>query len=66
MTTDRNLIVLVKGTERYAVVYDAGSQEEAIRVLARWASHNELGFTWYDAAVLSQRIRQNQQPTQRL
>jgi len=27
-------------------------------VLGRYASNPELSFTWYDAAVLSQKIRQ--------
>lgn len=29
-----------------------------MRVLGRYASNPELDFTWYDAAVLSQKIRQ--------
>ena len=32
--------------------------ETVLRTLGRFASNPELSFTWYDAAVLSQRIRQ--------
>jgi hypothetical protein len=30
-----------------------------LRVLGRFASNPELSFTWYDAAVLSQKVRHN-------
>jgi hypothetical protein len=32
-----------------------------LRTLGRFASNPELSFTWYDAAVLSQKIRQESQ-----
>ncbi len=33
---------------------------EALRMLGRHASNPELSFSWYDAAVLSQKIRQEE------
>jgi hypothetical protein len=39
-------------------LYDDESRAETLRVLGRFASNPELSFTWYDAAVLSQKIRQ--------
>jgi hypothetical protein len=33
--------------------------------LGRYASNQELSFTWYDAAVLSQKIRQTAVRTQK-
>jgi hypothetical protein len=33
-----------------------------LRVLGRYASNPDLSFSWYDAAVLSQKIRQQTQP----
>jgi hypothetical protein len=39
-------------------LYDDASRAETLRVLGRYASDPELSFTWYDAAVLSQKIRQ--------
>ena len=35
---------------------------ETLRVLGRYASNPDLSFSWYDAAVLSQKIRQQTQP----
>jgi hypothetical protein len=55
---DINVLALVKGAERYIFLFDDGSRAEALRVLGRYASNPELSFSWYDAAVLSQKIRQ--------
>jgi hypothetical protein len=57
MTGNVNILAFVKGTERYIVLYDDAAREAALQTLGRWASHSDLSFTWYDAAVLSQRIR---------
>ena len=58
MTQDINVLAMVKGDERYIFLYDDGHRSEALRTLGRFASNPELSFSWYDAAVLSQRIRQ--------
>ncbi len=58
MSQDINVLALVKGSERYIFLYDDSSRAETLRTLGRYASNPELSFTWYDAAVLSQRIRQ--------
>jgi hypothetical protein len=55
---DINVLALVKGSERYVFLYDDSSRAETLRTLGRYASNPELSFTWYDAAVLSQKIRQ--------
>jgi hypothetical protein len=55
---DINVLALVKGAERYVFLYDDASRAETLRVLGRFASNPDLSFTWYDAAVLSQKIRQ--------
>lgn len=57
MTTDINVLALVKGEERYIFLFDDEHRSEALRTLGRFASNPELSFSWYDAAVLSQRIR---------
>lgn len=54
---DINVLALVKGNERYVFLYDDASRAEALRTLGRFASNPELSFTWYDAAILSQKIR---------
>ena len=63
MTQEINVLALVKGAERYVFLYDDASRAETLRTLGRYASNPELSFTWYDAAVLSQKIRQESQKT---
>jgi hypothetical protein len=58
VSQDINVLALVKGKERYVFLYDDASRAETLRTLGRYASNPELSFTWYDAAVLSQKIRQ--------
>ena len=58
---DINVLALVKGEERYVFLYTESNRAETLRVLGRYASNPELSFTWYDAAVLSQKIRQESQ-----
>ena len=61
VSQDINVLALVKGAERYVFLYDDSSRSETLRVLGRYASNPDLSFTWYDAAVLSQKIRQESQ-----
>ncbi len=58
MTHDINVLALVKGEERYIFLFNDDNRAETLRTLGRYASNPELSFTWYDAAVLSQKIRQ--------
>lgn len=55
---DVNVLALVKGAERYVFLYTYENRSECLSVLGRYASDPDLSFTWYDAAVLSQKIRQ--------
>ncbi len=59
MNQDINVLALVKGTERYVFLYNDENRAETLRTLGRFASNPESSFTWYDAAVLSQKIRQD-------
>ncbi len=58
MSQDINVLALVKGEERYVFLYSDENRAEVLRMLGRYASNPELSFTWYDAAVLSQKVRQ--------
>jgi hypothetical protein len=60
-----NIIALVKGRERYVFRYGDDNRKDILRVLGRYASNPDLSFTWYDAAVLSQKIRQGLRPSRR-
>lgn len=51
------VIALVKENERYIFLFDSESEAEMLRTLGRFAGNEELSFTWYDAAVLSQKVR---------
>lgn len=54
---DVNVLALVKGKERYVFMYNEKNREVLLETFARYASDPELNFTWYDAAALSQRVR---------
>jgi hypothetical protein len=60
VTQDINVLALVKGSERYIFLYDDTRRAETLRTLGRFASNPELSFTWYDAAVLSQKVRRSE------
>jgi hypothetical protein len=53
-----NVLALLKNGERYVFLYDDQSTEQLLQTLGRYASDSELSFSWYDAAVLSQRVKQ--------
>ncbi len=57
---DLNIVALVKGNERYVFLYHDCDRAPLLRTLGRFASNEELSFTPYDAAVLSQEIRATQ------
>ncbi len=61
MPQDINVLALVKGAERYIFLFDDNNRSETLRTLGRYASNPDLSFTWYDAAVLSQKIRHTTQ-----
>lgn len=54
-----NVLALVKGTERYLFLFNEETRAEAFRTMARFAANSELSFTWYDAAMMSQKMRQD-------
>ena len=54
----RTCIALVKDDgERYIFLYDDESAPQVMWALSRFASNPDLSFNWYDAAVLSQKVR---------
>lgn len=62
MSHDINVLALAKGSERYLFLFNDTSRTETLRTLGRFASNPELSFSWYDAAILSQKIRAGQKP----
>lgn len=59
MANDINILALAKGEERYIFLYNDQTRNETLRTLGRYASNSELSFSWYDAAVMSQKVRKN-------
>jgi hypothetical protein len=53
-----NVLALIKGNERYVYVYDDDSRETLIRCLRDQAADPEVSLTWFDAAVLIDKARQ--------
>jgi hypothetical protein len=59
MESDILIAALIKGEERYIVMYAERYTGEALRTIGRWASDPDLSFNWDDAAATAQRMRQN-------
>lgn len=57
MTKSVNVLILVRDEHRFVFVYDDHSIREVLGRLSASAADPDLAFTWYDAAVLSQRVR---------
>jgi hypothetical protein len=53
---DVRIVMMLKGSEQYVFLFDEAHAKEALRTAGRWAADHRLSFTWYDAAVLSQRL----------
>jgi len=60
MPSSVNVLALVKDGERYVFLYDEKSVSALLQTLGRYAADPELNFSWYDAAVLSQKVRRLQ------
>jgi hypothetical protein len=53
-----NVLALIKGRERYIFVYDDASRERLLDTFRDTASDPQSSFNWFDAAVLSQKARE--------
>jgi hypothetical protein len=60
-----NVLALVKDDERYIFLYDDESPQALLQQIGRFAADPELSFSWYDAAVLSQKVRRLTQQRRR-
>lgn len=54
---EMNVLALVKETERYLFFYDDESSDTCLQTLGKFASDPDFRFNWYDAALLSQKVR---------
>jgi hypothetical protein len=53
-----NVLALFKGRERYVYVYDDASRDVLIDAVRDQAADPASSVTWFDAAVLTERARQ--------
>jgi hypothetical protein len=58
MAQEFNVLALVKGQEHYIFVYDDDSRLPLIDALRDQAADPHLSFNWFDAAVLTQKARE--------
>ena len=57
MSKSVNVMALVRDEHRFVFLYDDNSVETMMSTLSQYASDPELEFTWYDAALMAQRVR---------
>ena len=57
MSVGVNVLALVRDGERYVFLYGDADAAVLLQTLGRFAGDKSLSFTWYDAAVLSQKVR---------
>ena len=53
-----NILALIKGEERYVFVYDDDSRAQLIDALRDQAADPGLSLSWFDAAVLTEKARE--------
>lgn len=61
MRREFNILALVKGNERYVYVYDDASRDLLIDTIRDEAADPSLSLTWFDAAVLTDKAREQAQ-----
>ena len=58
MSSELNVLALFKGAERFIFVYDDVSREHVIAAIRDAAADPRVSLNWSDAAVLTERARQ--------
>jgi hypothetical protein len=64
VTRELNVLALFKGKERYIFVYDDDSRDSLITDIRDKASDPTIPINWFDAAVLTERVRNHQESQQ--
>ncbi len=57
VTRELNVLALFKGNERYIFVYDDDSRDALIDDIRDKAADPAVAINWFDAAVLTERVR---------
>jgi hypothetical protein len=53
-----SVLALIKGNERFIYVFDDSSREMLINAIRDQAANPGVSLSWFDAAVLTERVRQ--------
>ena len=61
---DLNVLALIKGEERFIFVYDDDSRDRVIDSVRDKAADPSVSLNWFDAAVLTERARQQARATE--
>jgi hypothetical protein len=64
VTRELNVLALFKGDERYIFVYDDDSRDALIDDIRDKAADPVIPINWFDAAVLTQRVRDHEETPQ--
>lgn len=59
LTQELNVIALFKGRERFIFVYDEESRDTLLDEIRNKAADPDVPINWFDAAVLTQRVREH-------
>lgn len=62
MEPDVNVLALCKGEEHYVFIYDDQSQNAMIDALRDLAANPEIQLNWFDAIVLTEKVREQVDP----
>lgn len=63
MRRELNVLALIKGEERFVYIYDDESRQSLIEALRSQAANPNLSFSWFDAAVLTEKAREQARDT---
>ena len=58
MQHELSVLALIKGDERFIFVYDDVSRDQLIDEIRNQAADPSVKLSWFDAAVLTERARQ--------
>ena len=58
MHTALNVLHHITTTDKYIYVFDDANRDATLRQIAQHAADPQLSLTWYDAAMLSKKIRE--------
>ena len=63
MRREFNVLALIKGEERFIFVYDDESRDTLINTFRDQAADPRVNFSWFDAAVLTEKAREQARAT---